>query len=169
MGRAIRRLLVPAVRLFVERPARLLALVAAALAVLAAVLLVPLLLPRAAGPAAGLALPGAGPAEPPATAEFMRGNREYDGSLIWNSFGDEALQRLISQGVSAEAFQAQMQAARERGARLDEVTYIGGKELPDGTSRQFYLVAYRQSSRADVEYVPYLFTLDAGGKIARVQ
>ena len=42
--------------------------------------------------------------------------------------------------------QQQMKAARQQGIHLDEVSYVGGKPLPDGTSMQFYLVGVRQQS-----------------------
>jgi hypothetical protein len=49
------------------------------------------------------------------------------------------------------------------------MSYIGGKSLPDGTSMQFYLVGVRQQQGSNVDYQPYMFTLDRDGKIAKVQ
>ena len=46
---------------------------------------------------------------------------------------------------------------------------LGGKAQPDGTSIQFYLVGIRQPPRSDIDYQPYMFTLDRDGKIAKVQ
>ena len=37
-----------------------------------------------------------------------------------------------------------MEAAKQQGIKLEEVSYVGGKALPDGTSMQFYLVGIRQ-------------------------
>ena len=34
---------------------------------------------------------------------------------------------------------------------------------------QFYLVGIRQQARSDIDYQPYMFTLDRDGKIAKVQ
>jgi hypothetical protein len=34
---------------------------------------------------------------------------------------------------------------------------------------QFYLVSVRQQQRTDLDYQPYMFTLDRDGKIAKVQ
>jgi hypothetical protein len=62
-----------------------------------------------------------------------------------------------------------MDAAKSKGIKLEEVSYIGGKSQPDGTSMQFYLVGVRQQARPDVDYQPYMFTLDRDGKIAKVQ
>lgn len=100
----------------------------------------------------------------------MRGNQDYNAELVWESLADEA-RGAIAGGVDSAptALQAQMQAARQRGYRLEDVSYVGGRNLPDGTSMQFYLVGYRASSQADVEYVPYLFTLNTSGKIVKVQ
>jgi hypothetical protein len=169
MGSTFRRTLVRTIRYFILRPAIFFAVAAASLALIAAVLVVPtLVLGGSSPPSVSFGLPRPG-GEPQATEEFMRGNREYNADLVWRSFNDEARERLLSQGGSVESIQAQMQAARERGLRVENVSYIGGRDLPDGTSMQFYLVGYRASSRADLEYVPYLFTLDRGGKIAKVQ
>ena len=163
-----RRALIRVVRFFVVRPAALLGLGALVLAGVAAVLFVPaLLLPQGSGlPTLSLPRPGG---EPVATEEYLRGNREYNATLMWASLSDEARQRLLANGGSEENLQRQLQVARERGTRLEEVSYIGGKELPDGTSMQFYLVGVKQPTRNDLEYIPYLFTLDRGGKIAKVQ
>jgi hypothetical protein len=65
--------------------------------------------------------------------------------------------------------QQQMDTAKSKGVKLEEASYIGGKSLPDGTSMQFYLVGIRQQARSDIDYQPYMFTLDRDGKIAKVQ
>ncbi len=170
MGRAIRRILVRAVRFFVLRPAAMIGLVAVLVAAVAAVLV----LPSATGttlalPRIGVSVPRPNGGEPQATEEYLRGNRDYNPQLIWESLGDEARQRLESRGASLDALGQQMQDARDRGVKLEDISYIGGRTLPDGTSLQFYLVAVRPQSKADVQYVPYMFTLDQQGKIAKIQ
>jgi hypothetical protein len=66
--------------------------------------------------------------------------------------------------------QRQLDTARERGTRLDQINYVGGYPLPDGTSLQFYVVAsHGPSARAEAEHVTYIFTLDRAGKISKVQ
>lgn len=114
-----------------------------------------------------LALPTVG--EPSATDEFLRGNRDYNADMVWRSFSQEVQQQISSSGGSRETIQQQMQVARDRGRTLEEISYIGGRELPNGMSMQFYLVGVRQQTGAEIEYVPFLFTLDRGGKIAKVQ
>ncbi len=88
---------------------------------------------------------------------------------MWNSLDADAQSRLTSQGGSKDDLQQQMDAAKQRGVQIAEMSYIGGKSLPDGTSMQFYLVGVRQQTGASVDYQPYMFTLDHDGKIAKVQ
>ncbi len=168
MGRAIRRILVRTVRFFLVRPVALLAGAAALLALLAALVLLPSVLAGTGAPSISLGLPRP-VSEPKATGDYLRGNRDYDAELIWGSLSDEARQRFSSQGGSVDDITRQVMTARERGVKLEDVSYIGGKALPDGTSMQFYLVAVRPQPKADVEYVPYMFTLDRDGKIEKVQ
>jgi hypothetical protein len=149
------------IRFFVLRPAALLGVLLVLVLVGAGVIFAPSMLG-----AAGLR---PGQAEPQATGDYLRGNRDYNADLVWQSLSSDARQRLSSQGGSEEDLQRQMEAARQRGFKLEDYSYIGGKTLPDGTSMQFYLVSVRQQPRADLAYQPYMFTLDRDGKIAKVQ
>ncbi|MDQ3811263.1 MAG: hypothetical protein M3336_13325, partial [Chloroflexota bacterium] len=106
---------------------------------------------------------------PPSTEDYLRGNRDYNADLVWSSLSSEAQGRLRGQGGSLESLQQQMESARQHGIRIEEMSYIGGKQMPDGTSMQFYLVGIRQQPRSDIDYQPYMFTLDRDGKIAKVQ
>lgn len=168
--RRFRRTLVRVVRFVILRPAALFGAGALLLAVVAATVLVPPALSGRGGlPGLKIALPRASVGEPTATAEFLRGNRDYDAGPVWESFSDEVRGQLEQRGAGAADIQQQMQAARERGYRIEDVSYVGNKGLPDGTLMAFYVVGVRQQTKADLEYVPYLFTLDANGKIVRVQ
>lgn len=120
-------------------------------------------------PSIGLGLPSA-KREPQATENYLKGNQAYNAELMWNSLSDDAIERYRSRGRTVQDMQRQLEAARERGTAFQEINYVGGQSLPDGTSLQFYVVATRgPASRADLEYVTYIFTLDRSGKIARVQ
>jgi hypothetical protein len=160
----MRRGLVRTVRWFVLRPAAMIAVVAAAIVVVAAIVLAPLYAPRIPG-VATLRTQTA----PAATEDYLRGNRDYNADLVWNSLDSDAQRRLSSQGGSRDDLQQQMDAAKQRGVQIAEMSYIGGKSLPDGSSMQFYLVGVRQQTGANVDYQPYMFTLDRDGKIAKVQ
>jgi len=146
------------------KPAALIAWLAALGVLIAAVVLVPMYLP---------ALPGMsnlrGNTAPSATENYLRGNRDYNADLVWNSLDIDAQSRLKDQGGSLDDLQKQMESARSQGVKLEEVSYIGGKAQSDGTSIQFYLVGTRQPPRSDIDYQPYMFTLDRDGKIAKVQ
>jgi hypothetical protein len=164
MGRALRRV----IRYFVLRPAALFGWLAGILALVAIVLLAPLLAPQIPG----LSSLGSGlrtSSAPSATEDYLRGNRDYNADLVWSSLDADAQARLRDQGGSPEDLQRQMQSAKDHGIKLEEISYIGGKSLPDGTSMQFYLVGIRQQSKSDLDYQPYMFTLDRDGKIAKVQ
>jgi hypothetical protein len=121
-------------------------------------------------PTVGFSLPGPKRA-PQATDNFLKGNQTYNADLICSSLSDDATERLRARaGSCQEVEQRQLELARQQGARLEQIDYVGGHGLPDGTSLQFYVVASRgPTSRSEVEYVTYIFTLDRLGKIAKVQ
>jgi hypothetical protein len=107
---------------------------------------------------------------PNSTESYMKGTETFNAELVWNALSDEAQGRYRSRGGSQQALQTQMDQAKQAGAQLEQVTYIGGQAFPDGSSMHFYTVLTRgPQSRADSEPVPYVFTLDKTGKIVRVQ
>ena len=158
-----RRTLVRLIRYFVLKPAALFGWLAGLVALVAVVLLVPIFaasIPGVASCAGQCAALNRGlPARQP------RLQRRSD--VV--SLSDDAQARLRNQGGSLEGLQQQMEAAKSQGIKLEEVSYVGGKSLPDGTSMQFYLVGVRLQQRSDIDYQPYMFTLDRDGKIAKVQ
>ena len=159
-----RRTLVRLIRYFVLKPAAFFGWLAALLVVVAVILLYPMFMPSIPGISQ---LRGSSP--PTATEEYLRGNRDYNADLVWSSLSNDAQNRVRNQGGSLEGLQQQMEAARQQGIHVEDVSYVGGKSLPDGSSMQFYLVGVRQQSRSDLDYQPYMFTLDRDGKIAKVQ
>jgi hypothetical protein len=160
----MRKGLIRAVRYFVLHPASLVGILAAIVIVVAAIVAAPLYI----GSIPGLAALRSQTA-PASTEDYLRGNRDYNADLVWNSLDGDAQSRLSAQGGSRDGLQQQMDAAKQRGVQVAEMSYIGGKSLPDGTSMQFYLVGIRQQSGATVDYQPYMFTVDRDGKIAKVQ
>ncbi len=160
----MRKGLVGWIRYFVLHPAAVIAALAILVIVVAAVIAAPLYL----GSIPGLANLRAQTA-PSATEDYLRGNQTYNADLVWNSLDSDAQSRLSAQGGSRDDLQQQMDAAKQRGVQIAEMSYIGGKSLPDGTSMQFYLVGVRQQAGSNLDYQPYMFTLDRDGKIAKVQ
>lgn len=165
-----RRALVRAVRFFVERPVRLVGLVIALAAVAVAGVLAAAALPEGTGLA--LSAPGGGirtTGEPAATESFLRGTREANADLVWRSLSPAAQAQMQERSITPQQRQQELEAQRALGFSMEEVSYIGGRALPDGTSLHFYLVALRPSRTTPVRYVPYTFTVDAGGKIVKIQ
>ncbi len=160
----IRRRLIRLVRYFVLKPAVLVAWLAALIVVIALIVVAPMYI----GSIPGLASLR-GQTAPTATEDYLRGNRDYNADLVWNSLDNDAQSRLTSQGGSRDDLQQQMDAAKQKGIQLAEMSYIGSKSLPDGSSMQFYLVGTRQQTGSTIDYQPYMFTLDRDGKIAKVQ
>ena len=158
---ALRRM----IRHFVLHPAVFFGWLAALLVIVAVVLLVPTF----AGSIPGLPQLRPQQQAPSATEDYLRGNRDYDANLVWGSLDSDAQARLTSQGGSVDDMQKQMQAAKDQGIQLADISYIGGKAMPDGTSMQFYLVGIKQQNSTGLDYQPYMFTLDRDGKIAKVQ
>jgi len=124
------------------------------------------------GSGSPVALPGV-PSLSAATSSapetFLKGNQAYDANLVWSSLNDESQQR-FRDGGGVQAIQSQLDAARQKGIKLEQINYIGKKDLPDGTSMQFYVVASTTpQAGGHVQYIPYVFTVDQTGKIAKVE
>jgi hypothetical protein len=160
----LRRTLIRVIRYFVLRPVALLGWLIGLVVVIALIVVVPTYLGSI--PALGGLR---GQTAPSATEDYLHGNRDYNADLVWNSLDSDAQTRLTSQGGSRDDLQQQMDTAKQKGVQLAEMSYIGGKSLPDGTSMQFYLVGIRQQTGSNIDYQPYMFTLDRDGKIAKVQ
>jgi hypothetical protein len=115
-------------------------------------------------------MPHVGRSEPNATESYMRGTTSFDARLVWEALSPEAQSRYASRGADVQALQAQMDQAKQAGAQLDQVTYVGGQGFPDGTSFHFYTVTNRGPvTRGEPQYVWYVFTLDPSGKITQIQ
>ena len=160
----VRRALIRTIRYFVLKPGALIGWLLGLVVVVGITVAVPMFAPSI--PALSSLRPATAP---PSTEDYLRGNRDYNADLVWASLNNDAQSRLRDQGGSVEDLQKQMESAKQHGIKLEEVSYIGGKSLPDGTSIQFYLVGIRQQARSDIDYQPYMFTLDKDGKIAKVQ
>ena len=120
-------------------------------------------------PGLSVSLPGPSHA-PSSTENYLKGTQSYNAELMWTSLSDEALDRYRTRGLTIQDMQQQLDLARDRGTRFEQIDYVGGRPLPDGTSLQFYVVTSRgPGARAETEYVTYIFTLDRSGKISKVQ
>lgn len=167
IGRILRRIALRIVRLGIRRR-RLIFLGAAALSALivASVLGV--------GARFGLTVPTVSDigqraeGEPSATARYLKGQELYDAKMVWDSYSERVLREAQLRGLSLDETQKQLDRARQVGTKIEQVTYIGGYPISNG-SMQFYLVFRSDAGRREAVPVPYVFTLDAAGKIDFVE
>jgi hypothetical protein len=168
IGRIIKRIMHRLIRGTVEHPIRLVIVLLALFGAAALVIF------QAGLPSMSLALPISpsfrGGSAPKSTENYMKGTETFNADLVWNSLSDDAQNRYRSRGGSMQQLQQQMDQAKQAGAQLDQVTYIGGQSFPDGTSMHFYTVLTKgPQAQSTAEPIPYVFTLDPSGKIVRVQ
>ena len=171
IGRIIKRILHRMIRGLVAHPIRGVGLVVLALAAAAALTWQGA---QSAEPGLSLGIPNlplrATGGAPGATESYLKGNSTYNAELMWSALSEEAVARYRSRGGTLQSLQQQMEQAKQAGVALEQINYVGGQSLDDGTSMHFYVVLTRgPRSRGEAEYVPYTFTLDRAGKIARVQ
>lgn len=104
-----------------------------------------------------------------AVESFIQGQREFNAEMMWNAFSPRFQAMLLDRGASKETLQVQVENEKSSGQRYSNYSYIGGKELGDGSTMFFYLVDV-QSPRADRNGpISYIFTVDRDGKIIRVE
>jgi hypothetical protein len=105
--------------------------------------------------------------EPAATSQYVHGQENFDASMMWAAFSDKTLAALQQGGGSPSATQRQLDSARTAGVKIVSAQYVGATAIPNG-SMHFYVIGRTDGPGQAVRYVPYTFTLDAAGKIDRV-
>jgi hypothetical protein len=105
--------------------------------------------------------------EPGATASYIRGLQTGDAKLVWDAYSDRAARDLQRRGINVDETQRQLDQTRQNGNQIQGVNYVGSYPIPNG-SMHFYVISRGGRARSDVAYVPYVFTLDATGKIERI-
>ena len=108
--------MVRGVRYFVLHPAATVAVVAAVVVVVALIVAAPLYIGYVPG-VSSLRSQTA----PTATEDYLRGNRDYNADLVWNSLDADAQTRLTSQGGTKDDLQQQMNAAKQRGVQTRRI------------------------------------------------
>jgi hypothetical protein len=106
----------------------------------------------------------------PAVQQYIQGMVAFNAHQMWQSLSPSAVQSMTSQGGSEEALQQKLDQAKQQGAAYDDVTYVGGYPLKDGTEYFFYVVSRRGFSApnaADQEF--FVFTVGPDGKIIAIQ
>lgn len=168
LGRIVRRLLVRAIRFNLRRRRTMF---------IGAVTLSGIIVAGAFNfaPLRGLDLPGfigqsrpRPDGEPAATAMYFKGQEVYDAKLVWDSYSERALREAQRRGLTVDDTQRQLDRAKEFGTRIQQTDYIGGYPISNG-SMHFYVVFRSDPNRREAVPVPYVFTLDAGGKIDYIE
>ena len=167
IGRVFRRLLLRFVRLGIRRR-RVLFVGTVGVAVLVILGVLGL------GSRLGLSFPNPGDlraraeGEPPATAQYLKGQEVYDAHLVWDAYSARVISEAQQRGLSLDDTQRQLDRARQVGTKIEQIDYIGGYPIPNG-SMHFYIVFRSDPSRREAVQVPYVFTLDGAGKIDAVE
>lgn len=106
--------------------------------------------------------------EPTATAMYLKGQEAYDAHLVWDAYSERAIREAQRRGLTVDDTQRQLDRARQAGNRIEQVNYVGGYPIPNG-SMHFYVILRSDGARREATPIPYVFTLDASGKIDYVE
>ncbi|MDP2661841.1 MAG: hypothetical protein Q8R28_14030 [Dehalococcoidia bacterium] len=104
------------------------------------------------------------------TEAFARGQTSFDAQLIWSSLSDDFTQSLSDQGQEVSSIQSQLDTLKSTGIHYTGITYLGGHTAKSGESYYVYVFS-RTSVDPSVpdEDVPYVFVVNRGGKIDRIE
>jgi hypothetical protein len=101
---------------------------------------------------------------------YIKGLTEFDAKLMWGSLADEAINAMKTRGGSPEALQSQLDEAKRRGARYEDITMIGTYPLQGGGKYLFYVLSRRGfSANEQLEQVYFVFTVNPDGKITHIE
>lgn len=109
--------------------------------------------------------------EPPAPAvqAYIKGMTTFDARLMWSTLSSDAASQMQSQIGSIEKYQEVLDEAKRRGARYEDVSYIGAYPLRNGSRYFFYVIGRRGFAAPDAyEQMYYVFTVGPDGKILRI-
>lgn len=109
-----------------------------------------------------------GEGEPYFTTIYLKGLESYDARMIWDSYSERAMREAQRRGLSVDDTQRQLDRARQVGSRIEQVNYVGGYPVANG-SLHFYVVFRSEPARRGAVPIPYVFTLDANGKVDNVE
>ena len=106
----------------------------------------------------------------PAVEQYLKGQAAFDASPIWNAMSDSAKAAAQSSGQGVDTLQTQLDQLRQQGGQFGEVVYVGGYPMQDGGRFYFYVLSVRNAGQpGQVQQVPFVFTVDRDGKIAKVE
>jgi len=109
-------------------------------------------------------------APPQAVQDYIRGMTTFDAKLMWNALSPEAISQMQSRGGSLDQLQQGLNEMKRAGARYEEVSYIGGYPLRDGSRYFFYVMSRRGfAGPGAVDQVYFVFTIGPDGKILKIE
>jgi len=109
-------------------------------------------------------------APPQAVQDYIRGMTTFDAKLMWNALSPEAIGQMQSRGGSVEQLQQGLDEMKRAGARYEEVSYVGGYPLRDGSRYFFYVMSRRGfAGPGTVDQVYFVFTIGPDGKILKIE
>ncbi|MDA8187517.1 MAG: hypothetical protein M0T85_05190 [Dehalococcoidales bacterium] len=107
---------------------------------------------------------------PTSTEQYFKGQTNFDSNLIWQSLSPSLIERAQMSGATVEALQEQLDEAKQLGRSYEDIAYIGGYNLNNGKTMQFYVVTVRRSpTDSNPDQIFYVFTLDESGKIMNIE
>ncbi len=104
------------------------------------------------------------------TEAFAKGQTSFNAQLIWNSLSDDFIQSLSEQGQEVSSIQSQLDTMKGTGIHYTGIAYLGGHASKNGES--YYVYVFSRTSldpSAPDEDVPYVFVVNRGGKIDRIE
>jgi hypothetical protein len=124
----------------------------------------------ALGAAAGFAATNLMVAHPPPASvgvtRYMEGLRRLDGKQIWASYSPAFRKSHVEEGGSEDATSAFFAEQRQKGARIDEVEYVGGYQAQE--SGYFLFVTRHFRPNQDPIEIVWIFQTDEAGLIDRI-
>jgi hypothetical protein len=129
--------------------------------------------------AASMFLPSGDPAQnftrvasiPPAPAveNFIKGQQNFDGAMMWDSLSEQVKAQRLAQGDSKLTWQTRAEMDKRSGQKYRKYDYVGGVELQNGSSMFFYLVDVESPRPDRGGPTSYVFTVDQDGKILSIE
>jgi hypothetical protein len=99
---------------------------------------------------------------PQTPVEFFKAQQAGDANTMWGLLSDS-----FKQGQTIQQLQTELEQVKPKMGVIKHISYVGGAKEDDGTGVYLYLLTLDQGGQTD--QVTYLFTLDAQGKILKIE
>lgn len=99
---------------------------------------------------------------PQTPVEFFKAQQAGDANTMWGLLSDS-----FKQGQTIQQLQNQLDQVKPKMGAIKHISYVGGAKEDDGTGVYLYLLTLDQGGQT--AQVTYLFTLDAQGKILKIE